>query len=393
MHKIRLIALLLLFALQTAAQDFNNFEEVNNTTYSLFALSKWDDLIKYGNKAIEYKQDFLNLRLRLGFACISKKNYAKAIIHYKKVLTFNKYDEIAHYYLWLCYNALNQESFALQHYPFINKDIQKTFSLKKIALTAIGIENSFKTTDVTTRNDAFYNRLSLNCRLGWRVNMQQSVAHYKQNISEPKLTLVENNNSININQVEYYNLISISLNKNIEVKTAFHYIKTPFNNFSYSNHLGLIGIKFYGNNINWQGAFIQGTLVDSKINQYNLQSEYFPLGSNSLYGISTLSYRTMDSSGNTNFKQVLGFKVNKTTWLEANVTLGEANRYLENDALYVFNSIDPNMLKWGCNAYYFLGKHLKLQLGYTMEKRKLTLYNPQLFYFQHSLNGGISWKF
>lgn len=385
--------MLLFFALQTYAQDFSNFEDVNNTTYSLFTLSKWDELLEYGNKAIEKKQDFLNLRLRLGYACISKQYYAKAIEHYKKALTYNKFDEIAHYYIWVCYSALNQESFAIQHYPFINQDVQKTLSLKKIALTAIGIEHSFKTTDVTTRNDAFYNRLSLNCRLGWQVNMQQSVAYYKQTISEPKLTLVENNNSININQVDYYNAINISLNKNLELKTAYHYIKTPFNNFSYSNHLGLIGIKFYGKSINWQGSFIQGTLVDSKINQYNLQSEYFPLGNNSLYGVSTLSYRSLDSSGNVNFKQVLGFKINKTTWLEANVTLGEANRYLENDALYVFNSIDPNMLKWGCNAYYFGGKHLKLQLGYTMEKRKLTLYNPQLFYFHHSLNGGISWKF
>ena len=393
MHKIRLITLLLFFALQSSAQDFNNFEEVNNTTYSLFTLSKWDELIKYGNKAIENQQDFMNLRLRLGFAYISKGNYAKAIEHYKRVLTFNKHDEIAHYYLWMCYSTLNNESFAIQHYPFINKEIQKHPLIKKFALTAIGIENSYKTTDVTTRNDAFYNRFTLDCRLGWRVNIQQSLALYNQNISEPKLTLVENNNSIDINQVEYYNAIKFSLNKNIEVKTAYHFIKTPFNNFSYSNHLGLIGIKFYGKNINWQGSYIKGTLIDSKINQYNLQAEYFPLGNDRLYGISNLSYRTIDSTGKANFKQVLGFKVNRTAWLEANVTLGEANRYLENDALYVFNSIDPNMLKWGCNAYYFLGKHLKLQVGYTMEKRKLTLYNPQLFYYQHSINGGITWKF
>ena len=393
MPKIKLILILLLIAFNSGAQDFNNFEEVNNTSYSLYTLEKWDELIQYGKKALENKQDFIYLRLRLGYAYIIKKNYSEAIVQYNKVLEFNRYNEIAHYYLWCSYTALNQEEFANQHIPYLNQEVKKSLALKKRTITSIGLESSFKTTDVTTRNDAIFNRISINSRLSWRINMNQSLIFYHQNIVEPKLTSVENNRNININQKEYHNALSLALNKKLELKASYHFIQTPFNNFTYTNHIGLVGVKLYSKYMNFQGSFLKGTLIDSKISQFNLQLEYFPYGNTNLYGSTTIIYRGLDSSANTFVKQIMGFKLNKQAWIEGNFTLGEANRYFENDGLYAYNSIDPNMAKWGFNAYYFSGKHIKFQLGYTMEKRRLTLYNPQILFFQHSINGGITWKF
>jgi tetratricopeptide (TPR) repeat protein len=393
MPKIKLILILLLIAFKTGAQDFNNFEEVNNTSYSLYTLEKWDELIQYGKKALENKQDFLYLRLRLGYAYIIKNNYSEAIVHYNKVLEFNRHNEIAHYYLWWSYTALNQEEFANQHIPFLNHEVKKSLEINKLSLTSIGLESSYKTTDVTTRKDAIFNRIFINYRLNWRINMQQSVIFYQQKIAEPKLTSVENNSNININQKEYHNALSLALNKRLELKASYHFIQTPFNNFNYTNHIGLVGVKLYSKYMNFQGSFLKGKLIDSKTSQFNLQLEYFPYGNTNLYGSTTISYRALDSSANTIAKQILGIKLNKQTWIEGNFTLGEANRYFENDGLYTYNSIDPNMIKWGCNAYYFSGKHIKFQIGYTMERRRLTLYNPQILFYQHSINGGITWKF
>ena len=370
-----------------------SYEEVNNTSYSLYTLSKWDELLSYGKKAIQHHQDFLYLRLRLGYAAIMKGNYSEAAMHYNKVIRQDEFNEIANYYLWVSYNALNQSEFASRFYPKISNELKAKNQLKKTALTLAGIESSIKTTDVTTRNNAFYNKLSFNTRLGWNLNLQQSVVSYNQQIAEPKLKNVDNNTAININQVEYYAMIALSIKNNIEIKGAYHFIKTPFNNYTYHDNVNMLAVKYHGNYINLQASIITGTLIDSAIHQYNLQLDYFPQGNSDLYGISTLTSSSVNASNRINFKQVLGIILANNLWFEGNATLGKFSNYLENDALYVYNSIDPNTLKCGANAYFFSGKHMKLQFGYTLEKRSLTLYNPEIIFHQHSINGGITWKF
>lgn len=123
----------------------------------------------------------------------------------------------------------------------------------------------------------------------------------------------------------------------------------------------------------------------------NFQANYFPLGNDRIYGISTISSRRFGQDQQTNFKQVIGVKIKPRLWAEANATFGSFQNYAENDAMYVYNAIDPNKIKAGGTLYALMGKKITLQLGYTYEQRQLFIH-PNLLFNQHSINGGIKCK-
>jgi hypothetical protein len=81
----------------------------------------------------------------------------------------------------------------------------------------------------------------------------------------------------------------------------------------------------------------------------------------------------------------------KQAWLEGHATLGGFQNYFENDALYLYNAIDPTKWKAGAGVYVLLGKHLLLQAGFVFEQRVLFLTNNT--FNQQSITGGLSWKF
>ncbi|MBK8507045.1 MAG: hypothetical protein IPL46_35660 [Saprospiraceae bacterium] len=116
---------------------------------------------------------------------------------------------------------------------------------------------------------------------------------------------MNNNNKIAINQVEYYNRIHINLNRHWQLKAAWHYLNTPFNNFKYNNNLLLAGVKYYGSYFDLQADAIVGKLTDTSLQQYNLQLGLYPLGNLKLYSFSTGMLRQQAGSA-FNFKQVLG---------------------------------------------------------------------------------------
>jgi hypothetical protein len=182
----------------------------------------------------------------------------------------------------------------------------------------------------------------------------------------------------------------LNLDKHWQLKVAYHFIHTPFNNLIYNNHLALLGVKYNGTYFNLQADGVVGRLTDSTLKQYNLQLGLYPLGNLNFYSFSTASIRQQGQSA-FNFRQVLGAKLLKNIWLEGNITLGTFSNLLENDALYVYNAIDPNKFKGGVTSYITLLKNMVVQLGYTFEQRQL--YKKTINYNQHSITGGISWKF
>ena len=204
------------------------------------------------------------------------------------------------------------------------------------------------------------------------------------------LTTVTNNNNINISQFEYYNRLTVNLNSKWQLKGAYHFIYTPFNNLVYYNHLGMFGIKYNSNYFNLQADAILGTVTDSSFQQYNFQVELYPLGNFNLYGFSTVSLR-QSKQGGTNFKQIIGFKVIKNFWIEGNATLGRFRNMAENDAMYLYNAIDINKIKVGITGYVSINKICVAQLGYTYEQREF--YKKTNTFNQHSITGGLSWKF
>ena len=94
------------------AQDTLNSAIVEQKSYQLYLDKNWNELIKFGNRAINSGFDYYYLQIRIGIAYFEKKNYSLAENHFKKVLQFNSDDELAQEYLYYCfiYNGRNEEA-------------------------------------------------------------------------------------------------------------------------------------------------------------------------------------------------------------------------------------------------------------------------------------------
>ena len=66
--------------------------------------------------------------------------------------------------------------------------------------------------------------------------------------------------------------------------------------------------------------------------------------------------------------------------------------FFDNDALYVYNDIDQKEMKAGGSIYASLSKKLQLTLNYIFEK-KLKYKTVSNHFYQHSITGGLTWKF
>jgi hypothetical protein len=373
------------------AQTSMNYTEVNERSLILYNEGKWHELLVYGKQAINQRQDFVALRLRMGYAAWMEENYVEALKHYEAVLQKDAYQETAHDFIRHCRIKLNQAELAEHEQPFINVASREKFHMKSFGITKAAVESGIKFTNFIGRENASYNRLEIGLRLGWNFHLTQSAVLYNQTISEPKLIYVNNNISIPINQKEYYAKLTANINRHWQAKAVYHYLYTPFNNFTYNNQAAMIGIRHNGYKLNVQADALFANLNDTSSQQYNFSLEYLPLGNNKIYSYTTASLRVRNSENNFNFKQVLGCRIMKQAWLEGHATLGGFQNYFENDALYLYNAIDPTKWKAGAGVYVLLGNHLLLQAGFVFEQRVLFLTNNT--FNQQSITGGLSWKF
>lgn len=390
-HAIIISFLLLSQSENLQAQDTLSTEYTDQHSYQLYLEGNWNQLIQFGNKVIEKGIDFTYLRLRLGYAAVQNKNYSEALKHYQHILNKDKYNETARYYVWYCREYLNQSEAAIYNVRYFSKETIQKEKLSKYKIKSLGIESSYKTTDNSNRGNSFYNRINLNTQLGWRFTMNQSAVVFNQTINEKFLTQIQRNDSIAINQKEYYNLMSFNIDHHLQLKAAYHYLYTPNNNIIYRNHVSMLGMKYMGNHVNVQGSILLGKISDTGFKQYEIQADYYPTGNLNFYSSSNISFREYAGDHQINMKQIVGLKLNKKWWLEGNVTIGKFSNRAENDGLYIYNAIDPNLAKAGLTVYYSPMKKLLLQIGTLAEKREL-FYTNYIFN-QHSINGGITWKF
>jgi tetratricopeptide (TPR) repeat protein len=384
--KIIIFTTLLLSSISALAQNKITYDEVNIKSYGLYEKGSWKELIIYGNVAISNGQDFTLLRLRIGYAAFMLGNFSEAVKAYEKVLTNDSYNETAHYYLWLSRQYLNQPELADKHLAFLSTETLKKEKQNHLAITEVGFETSFKTTDIEGRGNTLYNMVHLQNRFGWNVHMSQAISLFNQSIQLPS-----NSALTEINQLEYYNKLTFNLNTKWQLISAYHYSNTPINTTVYQNHSGLLGIQYAGNYFTVQVDGIYSKMYDSTISQFDFKVGYFPLGNQKLYGISTGIYRNRTYGSGFNFRQVLGVQVAKRIWLEGNITVGSFQDLYENDALYLYNAIDKNNYKAGIMTYFTLGSKCILEVGYTAEQRNL--YLKTTTFNQNSITGGLKWKF
>jgi hypothetical protein len=383
-----LIALLVcLFFIQANAQEVAAMAAADTKSLALYNAGQWKELMKFGKAEIAKGVDFPILRMRTGYAAFMIGNYSQSLLQYKKVLDTDANNAVALYYVYLNNLYLNNITQARYYAAKLPDETKESALIKKTKVSGVETEFSYKMPTDTTRKNGSYLRAGLNLQLGYRLELQQSVASYNQDLNEPRLLLVVNNRKIRLRQKEYYGKLIFAATGNITVLGGYHYLNTPFNNVVYNNSIGFAGIQYKTPYVHLKAMASFGKVTDTTYTQYDGTVTVYPLGNTKLYNITRAAY-----GDNFTLSNILGYGITKKLWLEGNITVGKFTSLLENDGLYVFNDIDQKQIKAGGSMYALLGKNLTLTLNYTFE-HKLRYKTNNFYFYQHSINGGLSWKF
>jgi hypothetical protein len=388
------ILFFILHSLQVHSQEKLNYEEVNNQSYALYEKGSWTLLLEYGKLAVNAGQDFTLLRLRMGYAAFMNSDFSQAIVQYEQVLKNDSYNSTAHYYIWLCRTYLNQSELAALQIPFLSDEVIAKEKKQGFVFTRAELETSIKSTNLLTRGNTFYQYVAVQNRLGNKATIDMAGSYFYQSIKglptgAPAGAPLKTSS---ISQTEYYNKLTFNIHPKWQLKAAYHYANTVFNISTYQNHAIFGALKYHGNYFDVQVEGIYSNMFDSSISQASIQLGYYPMGNLNFYGISNATLRNRPGQSGFNFRQVLGAKISNGVWLEANATLGKFKDLFENDAKYLYNAPDLNNFKAGLVSYISLSPKCILELGYTLEQRA-TVYNPNTLFTQHSITGGLSWKF
>jgi tetratricopeptide (TPR) repeat protein len=394
-----LIMALLACGIMARAQSLD-YKQVDSTSYAQYQAGQWDALVDYGKLALADKIDFPLLRLRIAYAQLSRGNYSGALEQYDEVLKHDKQNQTARYFSLLCQKYLGRNAEASYQAAFIDTTTLSTQQIKPYGALEAGLETGVKISGNSTRGTGSYTRAWLVNRLGWKLQLDQSVAYFSQSITNN--TVVPGNgfpgggnnnifsNTYTDGQIEYYSKLTFSINKNLLLLGAYHYLNTSYGQTTYQNHIGLVGIKYSAPYFSVQADANATSIVNTNFQQYNGQLTLYPLGNLNLYTISRISAQSGGLS-QTIFSQTLGFKVAKPMWLQLSGSFGRQDDYIDADALYVYNAIDVTKLKACATAFYTLGAHVVLYLNYTFEQKDDNYLNNN--YNQHSITGGFTWKF
>ncbi len=380
--------------IHTAKAQQSALQVADSVSTDLYNAGNWKQLIAYGNQSIAAGVDFTGLRLRLAYANFITGDYKHALKQYGVILAKDPYNITARYYAYYCDKYLTDDLHATYNLSYLNKETLHKDGINTPILTDVQAETGIKQNNDINRDNAFYSRIGIGNRIGWRLQLEQSVAYFNQDIfklydSDDRHYTTSSN--LADQQKEYYAKLSFAVNQNIAIIGSYHYLNTKFDGTTNNNNLGLIGLKYNGTYVDAQADVNFGRLDAKPLEQYNAKLTYYPLGSFNLYAISRASIKELNSDRNFIFDQTLGFKLIKNTWLESSVTLGNLNDYLDADGLYIYNGIDNTTFKCGEAIYYQLNNNVQLRLNYSYEKKSDAY--QSLKYDQNSVTVGIVWKF
>lgn len=362
--------------------------EADQKSLQLYNEGRWKDLIEFGKQKLAEGIDFPLLQMRLGYSHFKLGNYAQSSIHYNKVSNVAPYDKTANYYLYLCNLYMNNLPVSRYYSNKLDPYYKNEIKLQPFTISDVEAEVSYKSPTNVRRQDAQYYKVGLGLNLGYNMHLQQSVASFNQIIDDPAMQAfgVINPRNITINQFEYYAKATITMSSKLQVLGGYHYVQTPFNNLKYNNHIGFAGLQVTTPYIHVKAIANFATISNLNYTQYDGSLKVYPLGNTSLYSITKGSY-------NDKFilSQVIGFKVAKNIWLEANTIIGEYLNFLDNDGLYLYNDIDTKLFKVGGSLYTKISKKAMLSVNYTLDNKRL--FNSNINFNQHSITGGVKWTF
>jgi hypothetical protein len=384
----------LFFTIPIFSQPNLNTAQVDSVTYNFYLIGNWNELINLGKNAMKEGIDFKYLQQRMGYAYFVKGNYFAAILHYNNALNFDAEDPVSHTYLYYSALNINDEAMARYHFSKLDAENQAFLKVKKTRLVdAVDVEYNYKinkdypnssalTSDF--RSNPYYKRIGLNSQLGYRFNLYQSYSTYSQLTDYFNQTI----------QNEYYLAGVLSLFSRTSFMGAYHYVGTTFN--TETDSLKIPGNLWFGKlthsfnrfDVSLSQSQFTNEYIDSK--QTGLQFGFLLPTKSKIYLKSSLYNITESDSSRLVFNQTIGALIARRFWLQGSVTLGNLNNFVDNNGLYLYNSMDHTTFRTGASLFYYLGKHLTLFTNYSFDKKLII--EPIYNYKQHSITGGIIWK-
>lgn len=442
MRRITIAWILLFYFISGTAQEPESFADFNNLTYRQYEEKDWSALLKTGKQALKKGYDFYYMRMRMGIAAWERKNYHRAILHFRKALEYNQSDPVALEYLYYAYLFTDKSVEAgrlLERMP--------EFLLKKIGndrdrdLTGLELSASYflrtgllvdplNTSTLITDNgwrnmDEGGGEVSLrtewktgkNSRMntGYRFLSKQRNAYlldggqgtyYSPNIYNQHFLYTDY--KVRIFRDTYMKLSAGYLNLRPRSAATGRWGLTYIEVFPEHNLTGHLSLRHDFPYL----SLIAGAGVSNLNFFFQVQQDaemiLYPLGNRNLYLSGAVTRSTQyatdpDFSHSVFGSAALGVRIIKPVWLEVYGSTGDRYNVLMSGGWHVYNEFNPISSIFGGDVLIsFPKKNLVITAGYYQSgvtswyfyKYQETLYrNEPIQYNLLNIYGGIKWTF
>jgi len=356
-------------------------------------------VIRTGREALKEGIDFYYLRMRIGIAYYSLKNYDKAIVHFRKAQAFNSKDIVARQYLYYCYLFSGREAdrHALMHHmPVRLRDEVKAGKLTGLTgfeLTAVyfnnmdqGAVDDYDPSDLPSSegSQTFVNRggdgamlftfqagENTSLRFGYRFLSKNRLLHYLD--IDGTYTLPDNS----FTQHQLYGSFRFRLAQGLTLDLSFNYLnlRTVVPATVNGNRVYLVtagssdGTSYLSLRKVFPYVSVSAGVGFSGMNNFQqLQSDgrliVYPLGNLNLYagtGITWLMQgditTTLQEQTSLIWTPLLGVRIAKTLWSEAYASIGDLSNYQTAEGWLLYNDLNPVSFNAGVNLLYVVPKN------------------------------------
>jgi len=424
------------------SQEPETFADFNNRTYTLYERKQWKELLETGRKALKKGYDFYYLRMRMGIAAYEKKNYVRAIHHFRKALIFSKNDPLALEYLYYAY-------------LFTGRDIEAGRLTERMPVAVVkekGYDNKKNLTGLDLSATYFsktglfvvpQNTSTFLAGEGWR-NMDESGGEasvliewktgknsrmhtgYRFLSKQRSAYLLDSGQgtyySPNIyNQHFFYTDYQAGIFRDTYLKLSAGYLNLR-SRFAATGRWGLSHIEVFPEH-NFTGhlslrhdfpylSLVAGAGV-SNLNYYSQTQQdaemiLYPLGNRNLYlsgAVTNAVQQATDRAFSHSFfgSAALGVRIAKPVWLELYGSTGDRYNVQLPDGWHIYNEFNPVSSVFGGDVLIsFPEKNLVINAGYYQSavtswyfyKYQEMLYrNEPIQYNLINIYGGLQWKF